>query len=547
MENKEQPPRKDLDFKTFLESISHIPGPSMQEKKPQDKTSPPLPPSSRTKETRVIHREPFMPQEGTGRKEAFPTRDKSGFQPEPISLTAPKNAESRREPRVRPYELIPHKARTDENEKEPVPATPEETPEIGRLPEREPAARQASEDKKPEKPETKTAQLPGKTEQPEPPNPPEPEEAIPPELPSIISFEQSDLLLRKLFELMVQLRASDLHVAPGYVPCLRILGDIYQTEFPLLSDEAATRLLLPLITDEQNAVLQECGEIDFAFEMPGIARFRANFYRQQSGLAASVRMIPLLIPTLEELKLPPLVKRIAQMRKGLVMVTGPTGSGKSTTLAAMINEINNTRNSHIITIEDPVEFVHANKTCLISHREVGNSASTYYEALRSALREDPDIIMVGEMRDRETIALAIKAAEMGLLVLATLHTNSAHKTIDRIIDVFPPEEQDQIRSMLADALSAVITQQLIKRADGQGRCAAVELLVSTPALPNLIREGKTSQIASLIQTGREYGMQNMDHALIELIRQNAIFPAAARELVTDPKTFERFGIIFDQA
>lgn len=511
MENEKpkQPEKRDLDFKTFLESIAHIPPPSLRDEKPVER--PEIPPATaKQKETKIIHREPFMQPKA------------SGFHPEPISFKAASPSEDRRESKIRPYDLIPHKPRAEEGEKESAPPAPEE---------KDLAA--------PEKPPERLS--PEQTDKEE-----VPAESAPPDLPVILSPEQSDILLRKLFDLMLQLRASDLHLAPGHVPCLRILGDIYQTEFTRLGEEAATRILLPLLTSEQNVMLQESGELDFAFEIPGLARFRANFYKQQGGLAASIRLIPLRIPSLDELNLPPLVKKIAHMRKGLIIVTGPTGCGKSTTLAAIINEINNSRNAHIITIEDPVEFVHDNKTCLISHREVGSSASSYSEALRAAIREDPDIIMVGEMRDQETIALAIKAAEMGLLVLGTLHTNSAHKAIDRIIDVFSPEEQDQIRSMLADALSAVISQQLIKRADGQGRCAAVELLVTVPGLPNLIREGKTSQIASLIQTGREYGMQNMDHALIELIRQNAIFPAAARELVTDHKTFERFGINLDQ-
>jgi len=514
MENEKpkQPERRDMDFKTFLESIAHIPPPSLKEETPVER--PEIPPASaKQKETKIIHREPFMQPKA---------KDKSGFNPEPISLNLTSPSEGRREQKIRHYDLIPHKPKAEEAES----ATP--APE-----EKEPAA--------PEKPPERLS-----PEYAETPKEEEPVESAPPELPVILTPEQSNTLLRKLFDLMIQLKASDLHLAPGHVPCLRILGDIYQTEFNRLGEEAVTAILLPLLTSEQNALLQESGELDFAFEIPGLARFRANFYQQLGGIAASIRLIPLRIPSLEELKLPPLVKKIAHMRKGLIIVTGPTGCGKSTTLAAIINEINNSRNAHIITIEDPVEFVHDNKTCLISHREVGNSAFSYSEALRAAIREDPDIIMVGEMRDQETIALAIKAAEMGLLVLGTLHTNSAHKAIDRIIDVFAPEEQDQIRSMLADALSAVISQQLIKRADGQGRCAAVEILVTTPGLPNLIREGKTSQIASLIQTGREYGMQNMDHALIELIRQNAIFPAAARELVTDQKTFERFGIYLDQ-
>jgi len=361
------------------------------------------------------------------------------------------------------------------------------------------------------------------------------------ELPAIVG----DFSLGSLFKEMINRRASDLHITVGSVPLIRIHGDLYRTEYPPITQELAQELLYPLLNDNQRYSFEDSGDLDFAIEIQGMARFRVNCFMQNRGLGAAFRLIPNQVPRLEDLGLPRAVRRIARMKKGLVIVTGPTGSGKTTTLAAIVNEINLNRQAHIITIEDPLEFIHNSQRCLITQREVGTHSNNFAEALKAAIREDPDIIMVGEMRDLDTINQAIRAAETGLLVLGTLHTNSASKTIDRIIDVFPTDEQEQIRTMLSDSLKAVLAQQLLKTRDGRGRVVAMEILIATPGLANVIREGKSYQIETMIQTGKEQGMQGMDLALIRLIKAGLIDPEQIRERVIDFRAFERAGITFN--
>jgi twitching motility protein PilT len=297
--------------------------------------------------------------------------------------------------------------------------------------------------------------------------------------------------------------------------------------------------LLGMLTASQRQLFDERSDLDFAYEIPGVARFRVNFLRQRNGVGAVFRIIPMRFRTLEELGLPPVIFTLARLEQGLVLVTGPTGSGKSTTLAAIIDHINQESDKHIITIEDPVEFIHASRKSLVTQREVGVHTLSFAAALRAVLREDPDIILIGELRDLETISLAVTAAETGHLVFGTLHTRTAASTVDRLIDVFPPEQQGQIRTMLAETLKGVIAQQLLVRADGKGRVVAAEILVGTTALSNLIREGKTYQIPSLIQTGRREGMQTMDQAILELLRSRQITPQEAYRKAIDKDTYRQ--------
>ena len=324
------------------------------------------------------------------------------------------------------------------------------------------------------------------------------------------------------FKLMHDQGASDLHLVSGQPPALRIDGDIERIKYKVLENDELKAMLYEIAPEDKVKVFEETGDVDFGYEIPGLARYRANFFMQKYGAAAIFREIPATILTAEQLGLPPVVTKLASLPRGLVLVTGPTGSGKSTTLAAIIDEANRTRKDHIITVEDPIEFVHKSQSCIVNHREVGLHTKTFSAALRGALREDPDIILVGEMRDLETISLAIEAASTGHLVFGTLHTSSAPKTVDRIIEVFPASEQAQIRSTLSDGLRAVIAQVLFKRIDKKGRCPALEILIANPAVRNLIREGKTYQIASMIQTGRKYGMQLLDDAIMELYKKGWI-------------------------
>ena len=319
------------------------------------------------------------------------------------------------------------------------------------------------------------------------------------------------------FRLMHEQGASDLHLVSGQQPALRILGEMERVKYQVLDNDMLRAMLYEIAPEDKIKVFEETGDVDFGYEIPNLARYRANFFVQRNGVAAVFREIPSKIMTAEQLGLPPVISKLASLPRGLVLVTGPTGSGKSTTLAAIIDVANRLRKDHIITVEDPIEFVHQSQSCIVNHREVGSHTKTFSAALRGALREDPDIILVGEMRDLETISLAIEAASTGHLVFGTLHTSSAAKTVDRVIEVFPSSEQPQIRSTLADGLRAVVAQVLFRRVDTRGRCAALEIMIATPAVRNLIREAKTHQLPSSIQTGKRYGMQLLDDAIMELL------------------------------
>ena len=323
--------------------------------------------------------------------------------------------------------------------------------------------------------------------------------------------------------------ASDLHLTVGSPPIIRINGQLERLDYPRLSANDTRELIYSILSQDQRQRLENEWEIDFSYSVPGRARFRVNAYFQRNSLGAAFRLIPINIKKLEDLGLPPALHDLTRKPRGFCIVTGPTGSGKSTTLAAMIDEINETRDEHIMTIEDPIEFLHRHKKCMVNQREVGADTKSFNRALKSVLRQDPDIILVGEMRDTETMATALTAAETGHLVFATLHTQDAPQTIDRIIDVFPPHQQEQIRVQLSTTLMGVCTQQLLPTRDGRGRCVACELLIPTPAVRNLIREGKTHQIYSTMQTGTAFGMQTMDAALADLVRRGIITQRAGQE------------------
>jgi len=342
------------------------------------------------------------------------------------------------------------------------------------------------------------------------------------------------------FQLMHDQGASDLHLVSGQQPALRIRGEMERIKFDVLTNDALKAMLYEIAPEHKVKQFEETGDADFAYEIPGLARYRANFFQQQFGCAAVFREIPSRIVTAQELGLPPVVSKLASLPRGLVLVTGPTGCGKSTTLAAIIDEANSTRKDHIITIEDPVEFVHQSKSCIVNHREVGRHTKSFAAALRGALREDPDIILVGELRDLETISLAVEAASTGHLVFATLHTTNAAKSVDRIIEVFPAAEQMQIRSTLADGLRAIIAQVLFKRVDKIGRCVALEILVANSAVRNLIRESKTYQIPSMIQAGKKYGMQLLDDAIMDLLSRGWISGDEAYMKANDKARFRQF-------
>lgn len=324
------------------------------------------------------------------------------------------------------------------------------------------------------------------------------------------------------FKLMHEQNASDLHLMAGQPPALRIHGDIERVKYKTLENDELRAMLYEIAAEDKIKTFEETGDIDFGYEIPQLARYRANFFMQKNGVAAVFREIPSSIMNCEQLGLPTVMAKLASLPRGLVIVTGPTGSGKSTTLAAIMDEANRTRSDHIITIEDPIEFVHQSRGCLVNQREVGIHTKSFSAALRGALREDPDIILVGEMRDLTTISLAIEAASTGHLVFSTLHTTSAAKTVDRIVEVFPSEEQGQIRSTLADGIRAIISQTLFKRIDKKGRIPALEILIATPAVRNLIREAKSHQIPSMVQTGKKYGMQLLDDAIMDLFNKGKI-------------------------
>lgn len=341
----------------------------------------------------------------------------------------------------------------------------------------------------------------------------------------------------ELLAFTVKNSASDLHLASGEPPMIRIHGDMTRIKMPALEDRVVQAMIYDIMNDSQRKMFEEHLELDFSFALGDIARFRVNVFKQNHGMSAVFRVIPTEVFTLEQLKCPEIFQEIAMMPRGICLVTGPTGSGKSTTLAAMMDYRNENEKGHILTIEDPIEFVHQSKSCLVSQREKGSHTHSFANALKSSLREDPDVILVGEMRDLETISLALTAAETGHMVFGTLHTSSAPKTIDRIIDVFPAAEKEMVRAMLSESLRAVISQTLIKTADGTGRVAAHEIMLGTPAIRNLIRENKVPQMVSVMQTGQREGMQTLDMDLQRLVKGRKITQQAALEKAQNKKLF----------
>ncbi len=342
------------------------------------------------------------------------------------------------------------------------------------------------------------------------------------------------------FKMLHENSGSDLHLSSGSQPIVRIRGELQRVKFKILMHDELKQLLYEITPEDKVKEFEETGDVDFSYEVPNLARYRVNFFMQSRGIGAAFREIPEKILTIEQLGLPALLKQLAVLPKGLVLVTGPTGSGKSTTLAAILDYANKIRKDHILTIEDPIEFVHAPQNCLINQREVGRDTKSFKAALRGALREDPDIILVGEMRDLETIGLALEAAETGHLVFSTLHTISAPKTIDRIIEVFPGDVQPQVRNALAESLRAVISQTLFKRIDKSGRVAALEILLGIPAVRNLIRENKTFQLSSVIETSKNKGMQTLDDEIRRLLEAKAIDPNDAYNKCVDKKKFIQY-------
>jgi len=347
------------------------------------------------------------------------------------------------------------------------------------------------------------------------------------------------------FNLMFEQKASDLHMSSGNPPILRINGELMRVDYPPLESDALKAMLYEITPEYKVKQFEETGDVDFGYEIPNISRFRVNFYNQKNGVAAVFRQVPTRVLSFEDFEkfdapLPSVLKKFAMLNRGLIVVTGPTGSGKSTTLAAMVDYCNKNRKDHIITVEDPIEFVHESKNCLVNHREVGVHTKSFAAALRDALREDPDIILIGEMRDLETIELALTAASTGHLVFGTLHTQSAAKTVDRIIDVFPAEQQNKIRQTLSESLKGVVAQTLFKRTDKKGRVAAFEILVFTTAIANLVRENKTHQIPGMIQVGKKIGNQPLDDHIMEHLRMKRISPEDAYDKSLDRKKFRSF-------
>ncbi|WP_298622326.1 type IV pilus twitching motility protein PilT [uncultured Zoogloea sp.] len=343
--------------------------------------------------------------------------------------------------------------------------------------------------------------------------------------------------ITELLAFTVKNKASDLHISAGLPPMIRVHGDVRRINLPALAHKDVHGMVYDIMNDQQRKQYEEFLETDFSFEIPNLARFRVNAFNQNRGAAAVFRVIPSKVLTLDELNCPKIFKEISNQPRGIVLVTGPTGSGKSTTLAAMVDYVNENEYGHILTVEDPIEFVHESKRCLINQREVSRDTQSFNAALRSALREDPDVILVGEMRDLETIRLALTAAETGHLVFGTLHTSSAAKTIDRIVDVFPAAEKDMVRAMMSESLRAVISQTLLKTKDGTGRVAAHEIMIGTPAIRNLIRENKVAQMYSAIQTGQSVGMQTLDQCLTDLVRRNIVSGAEARLRAANKDSF----------
>ena len=343
--------------------------------------------------------------------------------------------------------------------------------------------------------------------------------------------------ITQLLAFAVKNKASDLHLSAGLPPMIRVHGDVRRINIDALDHKQVHDMVYDIMNDMQRKQYEETLECDFSFEIQGLARFRVNAFNQQRGAGGVFRTIPSKILTLEQINAPQIFGDLALRPRGLILVTGPTGSGKSTTLAAMVNHLNETEYGHVLTVEDPIEFVHESKKCLVNQREVGPHTLSFNNALRAALREDPDAILVGELRDLETIRLAITAAETGHLVFGTLHTSSAAKTIDRVVDVFPAAEKDMVRAMISESLVAIISQTLCKMKDGKGRVAAHEILLGTPAVRNLIRENKIAQMYSTIQTGQGIGMQTLDQNLTDLVRRNIITPAEARSKAKIPENF----------
>ncbi|MHB0992348.1 MAG: type IV pilus twitching motility protein PilT [Burkholderiales bacterium] len=343
--------------------------------------------------------------------------------------------------------------------------------------------------------------------------------------------------ISELLAFAVKNKASDLHLSAGLPPMIRVHGDIRRINLPDMNHQTVHDMVYDIMNDGQRKVYEEAWEVDFSFEVPTLARFRVNAFNQNRGAGAVFRTIPSKVLTLEELNAPKIFKEIANQPRGIVLVTGPTGSGKSTTLAAMVDYVNENEYGHILTVEDPIEFVHQSKKCVINQREVSTHTMSFSNALRSALREDPDVILVGEMRDLETIRLALTAAETGHLVFGTLHTSSAAKTIDRIVDVFPAAEKEMVRSMLSESIRAVISQTLLKTKDGTGRVAAHEIMVGTPAIRNLIRENKIAQMYSSIQTGQNVGMQTLDQCLQDMVKRNLVSVGEARTKAANKDMF----------
>ncbi|MDD2850567.1 MAG: type IV pilus twitching motility protein PilT [Desulfuromonadaceae bacterium] len=343
-----------------------------------------------------------------------------------------------------------------------------------------------------------------------------------------------------LFNMLKEQGASDLHLSSGNPPIFRLHGEMVRLNFKPLGHDELKTILFEILTEKQQAQFNETKDLDFAYEVPGVARFRGNMMMQYRGVAAVFRIIPTKILSADDLGLPEGVRRMTAFKKGLVLVTGPTGSGKSTTLASMIDLINSTRKEHILTFEDPLEFIHENKMSLLNQRQIGEHTESFASALKAALREDPDVILVGEMRDLTTIQLAMSAAETGHLVFGTLHTSTAAKTVDRIIDVFPTDQQEQVRAMLSESLKGVVCQQLLKTADGKGRVAALEIMLGSPAIANLIREGKTFQIPSIMQTAKKDGMQLLDQHLLDLLKTKTVNPEEAYRCAVDKKQFEQY-------
>lgn len=348
-----------------------------------------------------------------------------------------------------------------------------------------------------------------------------------------------DVHIDELLEIVFENNASDLHLAVDLPPVMRVDGELRAMRYTPLTAEISQRLMYDILTDEQIQRFETDLELDCSYQLRNVARFRVNVFRDRGTLAGAFRLIPTKIPTIEQLGLPPVVEQLARRPRGLLLVTGPTGSGKSTTLAAMINQINTERAEHIITIEDPIEYLHHHKKSIINQRELGQDTHAFSNALRAALREDPDALLVGEMRDLETMKLAITCAETGHMVMATLHTNSAAESVDRIIDVFPAEEQEQVRVQLSNNLIGVLSQQLLPRAGQPGRVAAIEVMVATAAIRNLVRENKAHQITSIIQTSREAGMQTMDQALSDLYKQSLITYEVAVQRSQNPQELEK--------